>query len=191
MLKGKRIGIAITGSFCMFDAALEVMEALVGEGAILTFILSPATNEMDTKFGTAEDFREKLEKLSPNPLIRTIPEAEPIGPKKLLDALIVLPATGNTMAKLAAGITDTPTTMAVKSHLRNGSPVVIGISSNDALGMGAKNIGHLLASRNIYFIPFGQDDAMGKPRSMVFSKEHVIPAVQEALKGRQVQPLLI
>ena len=191
MLNGKRIGIAITGSFCTHDIVLECAEELLSENAILTFILSPATDETDTKFGTAADLKEKLSKLTPNPIIRTIPQAEPIGPGRLLDALIILPATGNTIAKLTAGITDTPVTMAVKSHLRNGEPVLIGISSNDALGAGAKNIGHLLASRNIYFIPFGQDNAIQKPRSMVFVKKYVIPALKEALNGRQIQPLLV
>jgi len=190
-LSGKRIGFALTGSFCTLDTALECMEELLNEGAVLTSILSHSVNEMDTKFGKAADLKEKLAKLTPHPIISTIPQAEPIGPGKLLDALIVLPASGNTIAKLAAGIADTPVTMAVKSHLRNGCPVLIGLSSNDALGTGAKNIGQLLAARNIYFIPFGQDDAKEKPRSMVFNKKYVLPALHEALNGRQIQPLLV
>ena len=190
-VNGKRIGFALTGSFCTLDTAIECMEELSQAGAVIEPILSHAVDEMDTKFGNAADFKEKIAKLTPRPIIRTITQAEPIGPGQLLDVLIVLPATGNTIAKLAAGIADTPVTMAVKSHLRNGGPVLIGLSSNDALGAGAKNIGHLLAARNIYFVPFGQDDANQKPRSMVFDKKYVLPALKEALKGRQIQPLLV
>jgi len=189
-LVGKHIGIAITGSFCTFDIVLECIKELVESGATVTAILSDNTNTLDTKFGTAEDFKQNLVKLTQRDIIQTIPAAEPIGPQKLLDALLVLPATGNTLAKITAGIADTPACFAVKSHLRNGGAVILGVSSNDALGAGAKNIGHLLNTKNIYFVPFGQDDCMAKPCSMVFKKEYVVAAVCSALEGRQVQPVI-
>ena len=189
-LGGKHIGIAITGSFCTFDIVLECIEELKKNGATLTAILSDATAENDTKFGTASDFKSALTALTGNPIISTLPAAEPIGPGKMLEVLIVLPATGNTLAKLAAGIADTPASFAVKCQLRNERPVVIGISSNDALGTGAKNIGHLLNAKNIYFIPFGQDDHEKKPRSIVFKKEQILPAILKAVQGQQIQPIL-
>ena len=190
-LNNKHIGIAITGSFCTFDITLECIKQLVENGAKATAILSDNASTLDTKFGTASEFKQKLTKLTGREIIQTIPDAEPIGPQKLLDVLLVLPATGNTLAKITAGIADTPASFAVKSHLRNGGAVVLGISSNDALGAGAKNIGHLLNTKNIYFVPFGQDDCIAKPRSMVFKKEYVIKAVCGALEGRQVQPLVV
>ena len=189
-MKGKRIGVVMTGSFCTFDVALECIEALATSGAIMTAILSDATKELDTKFGKAEVLRDKLKQITGREIIQTIPAAEPIGPGKQLDALVVLPATGNTIAKIAIGIADTVASFAVKSHLRNGRPVIIGVSSNDALGTGAKNIGHLLNAKNIYFVPFCQDDHAAKPRSMVFKKEYVLPAIYEALHGRQIQPII-
>ena len=189
-LKGKKIGVALTGSFCTFDTALECIEELIKNGAEVTAILSEAASELNTKFGRADTLKIKLAQITKREVITTIPAAEPIGPKRLLDALLVLPATGNTLAKITAGIADTPVSFAVKSHLRNGGAVILGISSNDALGNGAKNIGHLLNAKNIYFVPFGQDDCVAKPRSMVFKKEYVVSAVCDALDGRQIQPLL-
>ena len=188
---GKRIGFAITGSFCTIDTAMVVIAALMAHGAEVVPIISHAVDNMDTRFGSAQDIKEKLAKLTGQPVIKTIPEAEPIGPMKLFDILVILPATGNTTAKLAQGISDTPVLMAAKSHLRNGRPLVLGISSNDALGNGAKNIGLLLGMRNIYFVPFGQDQPSQKPRSVVFVKEYVLPAIAEALDGRQLQPILV
>ena len=190
-MKNKRIGFAITGSFCTVDIAMDVITALISKGAIVTPIISHAIDTTDTKFGTAKDIKKRLTELTGQPIINTIPGAEPIGPGKILDALIVLPATGNTLAKIAGGITDTPVTMAVKAHLRNDRPVILGISSNDALSGGAKNIGLLLGMRNIYFVPFGQDQPIEKPRSMVFKTEYAIPAIIKALEGRQLQPILI
>lgn len=187
----KRIGFAVCGSFCTFSTALECAEDIKKTGAALTGILSYATDEMDTRFMSADAFKHSLLKITGNDLIRTIPEAEPIGPKKLFDLMLVLPATGNTLAKIAAGIADTPVTMAVKSHLRNNRPVVLAISTNDALGNNAKNIGTLLNMKNIYFVPFGQDDPIQKPKSMVFLKEQVVSALEEAIKGKQVQPLVV
>ena len=189
-LKSKRIGFALTGSFCTLDVAMEIIEELTISGAVVRPILSNAVDTTDTKFGAAKDIKKRLTELTGQPIINTITGAEPIGPAKLLDVLVVLPATGNTLAKIALGITDTPVTMAVKSHLRNGRPVVLGLSSNDALGNGAKNIGALLGMRNIFFVPFGQDMPHGKPRSMVFKRECTIAAIEEALEGRQLQPIL-
>ncbi|MCL2373428.1 MAG: dipicolinate synthase subunit B [Defluviitaleaceae bacterium] len=189
-LKLQRVGVAVTGSFCTFDTALECIRVLIHEGAEVTTILSAAACTMDTKFGKAADFAEKLTALTGRPPITTIVDTEPIGPGKLLDAMLILPATGNTIAKLAAGIADSTTTFAAKSHLRNGRPLLLAISSNDALAAGAKNIGQLLNTKNIYFVPFGQDSPATKPRSIVFKKEYVLAALVEALEGRQLQPLL-
>ena len=186
----KRIGFAVTGSFCTFQTALECVENVAALGADITGILSYAADTVDTRFMTAKDFKKALADITGKPVIRSIVDAEPIGPKKLFDLLVVLPATGNTVAKLAAGISDTPVTMAVKSHLRNNMPVVLAISTNDALGGAAKNIGLLLNMKNIYFVPFGQDDPINKPKSMVFLKETLVPALEEALEGRQIQPLI-
>ena len=190
-MNSKRIGFALTGSYCTHEIALECMAALAAQNAIITPILSDNVSETDTKFGTAAQLKEKISQLTPTPIITSIREAEPIGPGKLLDALVILPATGSTLAKLAAGIADTSVTMAVKSHMRNGRPVLIAVSSNDALGIGAKNIGALLALRNMYFVPFGQDNAMEKPRSLVFKPDYFLPALEAALLGEQIQPLLV
>ncbi|MCL2404615.1 MAG: dipicolinate synthase subunit B [Defluviitaleaceae bacterium] len=189
--EGKRMGFALTGSFCTLDAALTIISDLVRSGAEVVSIISQSVDTMDTKFGTAEGLKEKLTELTGQPVITTILEAEPIGPAKLLDILVVLPATGNTMAKIAYGITDTTVTMAVKAHLRNNRPVVLGLSSNDALGSGAKNIGMLLGMRNIYFVPFGQDNPHEKPRSMVLKGEYTLATIDEALHGRQLQPMVV
>jgi len=188
--ENKRIGFAITGSFCTFETAIVCVEHIVKEGALVTGILSNAADTTDTRFMTSANLKESLANITGRSIIRTIVEAEPIGPQKLFDLLIVLPATGNTLAKLAAGITDTTVTMAVKSHLRNNRPVVLAISTNDALGNNAKNIGLLLNTKNIYFVPFGQDDPGNKPKSIVFLKDRVIPAMAEAMEGRQLQPIL-
>ena len=189
-LNKKRIGFAVTGSFCTFETALKCAKDIVKAGAELTGILSHATDMTDTRFMTAHNLKEALADLTGRPLIRTIAEAEPIGPQKLLDLMIILPATGNTIAKLAYGITDTPVTMAAKAHLRNNRPLVLAVSTNDALGAGAKNIGMLLNAKNVFFVPFGQDDPIKKPKSMVFLEDSVIPALEEALEDRQLQPIL-
>jgi len=189
-MKNKKIGFALTGSFCTLDAALDIIEGLVNAGAAVLPIISTSVDTTNTAFGTAEGIKKRLADITGQPIINSIATAEPIGPKKLLDVLVVLPATGNTLAKIALGITDTPVTMAVKAHLRNNKPVVLGLSSNDALGNGAKNIGLLLGMRNIFFVPFGQDMPHAKPRSMVFKAEHVMDTIAEALEGRQVQPII-
>jgi dipicolinate synthase subunit B len=190
MLEGLRVGFALTGSFCTFETAFGCVEELIACGATVIPIISHATATLDTRFGTAEETKNRLTRLTSHPPICTVAEAEPIGPGKLLDILLILPATGNTLAKLTAGIADTAVTMAAKSHLRNNRPLVLAVSSNDALAGGAKNIGHLLNTRNIYFVPFGQDDPAEKPRSMVFFSEKVVPAVEAAWYGKQLQPIL-
>ena len=189
-LNSIRIGFALTGSFCTFDTALLCLEDLVKAKADVTGIISNAADETDTRFMTAAALKNSIASITGKPVIRAVKDAEPIGPGKLLDLLLVLPATGNTLAKIANGITDTPVTMAVKAHLRNNLPVVLAVSTNDALGNNAKNIGLLLNMKNIFFVPLGQDDPANKPKSMVFMKDKVIAAIEAALEGRQVQPLL-
>lgn len=189
-LTGTRIGCAMTGSFCTFKAVFEAWEALAATGAELTPILSFNAATMDTRFGLAEQTRERLREITGREPLRTLAQVEPIGPKKLLDALVVAPCTGNTLAKLAAGIADTPVTLAAKSHLRNGRPVVIAVSSNDALGQNAQNLGRLLSTRNMFFVPFRQDDPLGKPNSLVARFEKLPETLAMALEGRQIQPLM-
>lgn len=184
------IGFAITGSFCTFAEVLPQVEALTVQGYHIYPILSPTSYRSDTRFGSAVVLRERLELLTGNPIISTIPEAEPIGPKKLLDLMVVAPCTGNTLGKLAGGITDTSVTMAVKAHLRNERPVLLGVSTNDALAGSAVNIGKLLNTKHIFFIPMQQDDAKNKPRSMVADFAQIPQAVAAALAGEQLQPLI-
>lgn len=183
------IGIALTGSFCTLHRVLEELPALA-EQYNLYPMMSPIVYDSDTRFGTALSFRNRLEEICKRPLWHTIPEVEPIGPKKILDALLIAPCTGNTLAKLALGVTDTAVTMAAKSTLRNDRPVIIGLSTNDALSGSSKNIGYLQTLRNYYFIPYGQDDAEGKPRSCVAHFELMGKALEAALEGRQLQPLV-
>ena len=190
-MKTERIGFAVCGSFCTHKKALEALKALCQEYETVIPILSDASLHTDTRFGTAEALLSQLREICGQTPITSIKEAEPIGPKKLLDALVVAPCTGNTLAKLAAGITDTAVTMAVKSHLRNDRPVILAISTNDGLGVAAKNIGELLSRRNMYFVPFGQDDPEKKPRSLVADFSSMTSAVESALEGRQKQPMLV
>lgn len=189
-LEGIKIGMAMCGSFCTFSKAFEQMIKLKAAGAELTPIMSYNAATLDTRFGTAEENIMTAENICGRGVINTIPLAEPVGPKKMFDLLIVCPCTGNTMAKLAAGITDTPVTMAVKSHLRNGRPVLIAAATNDALSASAKNIGTLLNIKNIYFVPFKQDDFVKKPRSAVADFSVIPEAAKAALNGRQLQPIL-
>lgn len=190
LLKGKHIGVAFTGSFCTYKKVFEELEKLADEGAIVQTIFSDAAGTIDSRFGKAEDFIRKAEKITGIKPMMTIPEAEPIGPGSLLDIMVIFPCTGNTIAKLANGITDTPVLMAAKAHLRNNKPLLISISTNDALGMNMKNIGLLLNSKNIYFIPFGQDNPEKKPNSMIAHTELLIPSLEAALEGRQYQPVI-
>lgn len=185
-----RLGLAVCGSFCTFDKLLPVVESLADKYDI-TFIMSEVAAGTNTRFGEANKFNTRLREISGKPLITTIPEAEPIGPKMLLDVLAVAPCTGNTLAKLATGVTDSAVTMACKAHLRNGRPVVISISTNDALSGNAKNIGDLLGRKNYYFVPFRQDDPKGKPSSMISELSLLDDTIAAALSGKQLQPVII
>lgn len=189
-LKGKRIAFVITGSFCTFANMFKSLEELVNEGAEVQPIFSVASQKTDSRFGDASDFIRRAESITGNAPWFTIPQVEPIGPKKLFDLLVILPCTGNTIAKLSNGIVDDPALMAAKAHLRNGRPLVISVSTNDALGMNMKNIGLLLNSKHIYFVPFKQDDPVQKPNSLVAVNRLLIPALEEALEERQYQPIL-
>lgn len=185
------VGFALTGSFCTLSRVLPVVEELTRQYETVIPILSEHCAEMDTRFGTAEHWREALTGLCGREPIRTIREAEPIGPKKLLDILVVAPCTGNTLGKLASGITDTSVTMAVKAHLRNERPVLLAISTNDALSASLQNIGALACRRNYYLVPFRQDDAQGKPCSLVADMSLIPACTEAALQHRQLQPLLL
>ena len=189
-MNDKHIGVALTGSFCTFSQVIPVIRALAERNSV-TAILSRAAAETDTRFYRAEDLRRELEQITGNPLMTTIAQTEQIGPKKLFDILLVAPCTGNTMAKLNRGITDTSVLMAVKAQLRNDRPVVLAFSTNDALGAGAVNIGALLNRRNLYFVPFGQDDPKDKPRSMAAGFGLCEAALDAALAGKQLQPILL
>ena len=189
-LEGVRIGCAMTGSFCTFSAAFDTWRALRDEGAELYPIMSFNAGELDTRFYPACKAVDIFEGITGRKVWNTIQQVEPIGPKKLLDLLIVAPCTGNTLAKIAAGITDTPATLAVKSHLRNGRPVLIAVSTNDGLGQSAKNLGALLPVKGIYFVPFWQDDCVQKPNSLVADFALMADAAVEALRNCQIQPVL-
>lgn len=184
------IGFAMCGSFCTFQQVFPVIEELAAQYRLIP-ILSFNTCTIDSRFGTAQSHIQRLAELCGTPPLSTIAEVEPIGPKKLLDALIIAPCTGNTLGKLAHGIADTPVTMAAKSHLRNGRPVLIAVSTNDALAGAAENIGKLMGRKHYYFVPFGQDDPQGKPTSMVADFKKIPPALLAALEGRQLQPILL
>ena len=185
-----RLGFALTGSFCTFDKVFPVMEELAGEYEI-TPIFSPVSASVDSRFGRAEDFLRRAEAICGRPALLEIAQVEPIGPKQLLDLLLIAPCTGNTLGKIANGITDTCVTMAYKSHLRNGRPAVLAVSTNDGLGTAAVNIGTLLNKKNAYFVPFGQDDAVNKPTSLVADFSRIPETLAHALRGQQIQPLLI
>ena len=189
-LKGKTIGVAFTGSFCTFDKAFQELQKLVGEDALVQTIFSDAACSYDSRFGKSQSFVERAEEITGVKPMLTIPQAEPIGPGSLLDILVLFPCTGNTLAKLANGITDTPVLMAAKAHLRNNKPLLISISTNDALGMNMRNIGLLMNAKNVYFIPFGQDNPKQKPNSMIAHTELLIPSIKAALEGRQYQPVI-
>ena len=185
-----RIGFALTGSFCTFKAVFPQMELLVQKGYRVTPIMSHNAYATDTRFGTAADWVRRAEEITGNPVIHTIAQAEPIGPKKLLDLLIIAPCTGNTLGKLACGIYDTAPTLAVKSHRRNDGPVLIAVSTNDALASSAASIGMLMGRKGMFFVPFEQDDHRSKPTSCVADFEKILPAAEAALAGRQLQPVI-
>lgn len=184
------IGFALCGSFCTYSRVFPVMEHLTASYNVIP-IFSDTSRTVDSRFGTAGEHLRLAEKICGQTTIVSVEGAEPIGPKKLLDALVIAPCTGNTLAKLAHGIADTPVTMAAKSHLRNGRPVLIAVSTNDGLAGAAENIGRLLVRKHYYFVPFGQDDPAGKPTSLVADFDRIPEALQEALNGRQIQPILI
>lgn len=190
-LKDVRIGFALTGSHCCLDEIMPIIQELVNEGAEIYPIISFAVDTIDTRYGTATKWREMLEKITGKEPINSIVTAEPFGPQKLADVVVIAPCTGNTMAKLAYGITDTPVLMATKAHLRNLRPVVIGISTNDGLGLNAKNLGMLINTKNIYLVPFGQDSPTGKPNSLKCNMNLIIDTIEHALQGKQIQPVLI
>jgi len=186
-----RVGFALSGSFCTFDNAVKEIEALILNNADVTPIMSFMAAKTDTRFGTADSFIQKIEGITGKKIIRTIEDAEPIGPKKLFDILIIEPCTGNTLGKLAAGITDTPVLMAAKAHLRNGRPLLIAVSTNDGLSGSAKNIGLLMGQKNIFFVPHRQDDHILKPTSIVADFDKTLLAMHAALEERQIQPVLL
>lgn len=184
------IGFALCGSFCTYSKVFPVLESLAKEYTVIP-ILSQESFTIDSRFGTAREHFERIASICGSTPIHTIAGAEPIGPKKLLEALVIAPCTGNTLAKLAHSIADGPVTMAAKSHLRNGRPVLIAVSTNDALCGAAENIGKLLARKHYYFVPFGQDDPMQKPTSMVADFSMIPDALHHALQGTQIQPMII
>lgn len=185
------VGFALCGSFCTHETVLTALSEVAKRYETVIPIVSEISAVTDTRFGTAEDLIASLEEITGSQVITDIVSAEPIGPKALLDVLVIAPCTGNTIAKLAGGITDTAVTMAAKAHLRNGRPVVLGISSNDGLSTGARNIGELLVRKNYYFVPFGQDNAQKKPTSLVADFTQIPETIEAALEGRQLQPLLL
>lgn len=187
-----RVGFGITGSFCTFDQVLKQLETFAAHpGWKITPIMSENSYSTDTRFGTASHFISEMEHICGSKVLHTISQTEPIGPKGLLDVLVVCPCTGNTLGKLANGITDTSVTLAVKAHLRNARPVVLGVSTNDALSNSAKNIGLLFNSKNVYFVPMGQDNSLNKPTSVVADFNQLLPAVESALLGQQLQPVYL
>lgn len=190
-LKNVSIGIAYTGSFCTYKKAFIQLQNVVDAGANVQTIFSFNSQTIGSRFGHPATFLEKVKKITHNEPILTIEGAEIIGPTACFDVLVILPCTGNTIAKLANAIIDTPVLMAAKAHLRNLKPILISISTNDALGLNMKNIGALINSKNIFFVPFGQDDPKNKPNSMVAKTELLIPSIESALKGQQIQPIIV
>ena len=190
-MRTERVGFAICGSFCTHERVLRELERLCGEYESVVPIVSETVCATDTRFGAARELLDTVERLTGRKAVSTIREAEPIGPKKLLDVLVVAPCTGNTRGKPSCGITDTAVTLAVKAHLRTERPVVLAVASNDGLSGAARNLGELLVRKNIYFVPFGQDDPAGKPCSLVADFSRIGDTVRSALEGRQIQPLLL
>ncbi len=186
-----RVGFALCGSFCTYTKAMTALEQVKAKFENVTPIVSESGAALDTRFGNAHDFLWEMERICGKRVISTVQAAEPIGPKKLLDILIIAPCTGNTLAKLANGVTDSTVTMAAKAHLRNDRPVVIAVSTNDGLAASARNIGELMCRKNIYFVPFRQDDPREKPTSLVADFDRIPDTVSAALAGRQIQPVLL
>lgn len=190
-LENKSVGLAITGSFCNFSEVRGVIDSLKEQNVSKIIpIISNSAKDFDTRFYKAKEFYKMLEDNTKNKVIDSIVKAEVVGPKNLVDVIVICPCTGNTLAKLANGITDTPVLMAVKSHIRNNKPVVIGVSTNDGLGKSLKNIAELIDTKNMYFIPFRQDDYISKPKSLVLDYTYVIDTIENALDSVQIQPVL-
>lgn len=191
-LRGRRIGVAMSASHCNLARAMAQLQVLADAGAELIPIISSSVRTTETRFGSPDDWITQIERITGRRPLMTIPEVEPFGPKVKLDVLLVMPCTGNTLAKLANAINDTPVCMAAKAQMRNHRPVLLAITTNDALGMNARNLGALLGARNLYFVPFRQDNPAGKPTSVDADVEqYLLPALLEAMEGRQVQPLLL
>ena len=190
-LAGSNIGFALTGSFCTLKSVIEQMQKIKSLGANIIPIMSEMVYCTDTRFGKAVDFIQQTEEICGNKIIASIEKAEPIGPKKLFDLLIIAPCTGNTLAKLATGVNDTCVTMAAKAHLRNAKPLLLFVSTNDGLAAAAKNIGMLLNYKNVFFTPFGQDDHIQKPNSLVAKCDMLIPSAEHALEYSQIQPIIM
>jgi dipicolinate synthase subunit B len=190
-LKGKHIGFGLTGSHCTYDAVLPEMEKLVKIGAKVTPFVSYTVQSTDTKFGDSADWLRKIKEITSEPIVDSIVKAEPFGPKTPLDCMVIAPLTGNSTSKLANALTDSPVLMGAKATLRSGNPVVLGISTNDALGLNGVNIMRLMAAKNIYFIPYGQDDPFKKPNSLVARMEALVDTVESAIAGKQYQPVLV
>jgi dipicolinate synthase subunit B len=185
------IGLAVTGSFCTYEKILEQIKQLVLKGHNVIPIVSTVVSDTDTRFGTANDFLKKLKAETGNEIVSTIVQAEPLGPKGALDVLVVAPCTGNTLAKLASGISDDAVTMSAKAHMRNYKPLVIGVSTNDALGLNLQNIAKLINAKNVFFIPFGQDNSASKPKSMVAKWDKILETILLAVDGKQIQPVIL
>lgn len=190
-LKDKKIGFVLTGSYCTFSKTIPKIKELVKRGSEVIPIMSYNAYNLDTKFGKAKDFIKEIQEITGKEIIHTIQDAEPIGPKRLTDIMVVAPCSGNTMSKLAYDIIDNSATMAVKSHLRNNLPVVIAPSTNNGLGANATSIATLLNRKNYYFVPFRQDNPITKPRSIVFDFEYIIKTIESALENEQIQPILL
>lgn len=190
-LNGKRIGFGVTGSHCTYDAVLPEIQKLVDAGAEVLPVVSFTVQSTNTRFGEAVEWVRKIEEITGNKAIDSIVKAEPLGPKIPLDCMVVSPLTGNSMSKLANALTDSPVLMATKATLRNRNPVVLGISTNDALGLNGVNLMRLMATKNIYFIPYGQDDPIKKPNSMVAEMSLLLETVEKAIEGEQLQPVII
>lgn len=189
-LKGKRIGFGVTGSHCTYDQVVPQIEKLVNEGADVVPVVTFTVKNTNTKFGDGADWVRKIEELSGKKVIDSIVDAEPLGPREPLDCMVIAPLTGNSMSKFANALTDSPVLMAAKATLRNRKPVVLGISTNDALGLNGVNLMRLMSAKHIYFIPFGQDDPFNKPTSMVAHMDYLIETIEAALEGKQLQPVI-
>lgn len=191
-LAGKLLGVAMSASHCNLARAMRQLELLVAEGADVYPIISSNVRTTETRFGKPDDWITEIERITSRHPLSSIPEVEPFGPKVQLDCLVVMPCTGNTLSKLANAVNDTPVCMAAKAQMRNHRPVVLAVTTNDGLGMNARNLGAMLVARNVYFVPFRQDNPTGKPTSIDADIEtYLLPTVLAAMEGRQVQPLLL